>query len=130
MAAIRTIRAAGLGAAVLCGFAALAPTALAGGFSVREQSTTYLGSAFAGMAAGGDLSSMYWNPAATVVVPGCSTVSSYSLIIGRSDESADSGLFVTGTPVAPGLDPTSTDVGSDALVPAFYAACQLSDKLF
>jgi long-chain fatty acid transport protein len=126
MAAIRMIRAACVRGAVLCGFAALSGAAHAGGFSVREQSTTYLGSAFAGAASGGDLSSMYWNPAAAAAVPGCSTVSSYSLIIGRSDETAEGGVFA----LAPGLDPNSTDVASDALVPSSYAACQLSDKLF
>jgi long-chain fatty acid transport protein len=126
MAAIRMIRAASVGGAVLCGLAALTAAAHAGGFAVREQSTTYLGSAFAGNAAGGDLSSMYWNPAATAVAPGCGMVSSYSLIFGRSDETAEGGVFS----LAPGLDPRSTDVGSDSLVPSSYAACQLSDKLF
>jgi hypothetical protein len=33
--------------------------ALAGGFGVREQSALFLGTAFAGSAAGGDLSSMF-----------------------------------------------------------------------
>jgi long-chain fatty acid transport protein len=104
----------------------LGSAAHAGGFSVHEQSATYLGSAFAGSAAGGDISSMYWNPAAAAALPGCSTASSYSLILGSSDERADDGLFVTG---APGV-PRSTDVGSDVLVPASYVSCQLSDKLF
>ena len=116
-----------LGAAVLCGlgaFVAAAP-AHAGGFAVREQSTTFLGTAFAGSAAGGDISSMFWNSAATAALPGCiNTASSYSLILGSTDETATSGQLVTG------LEPTSTDVGSDALVPASYLTCQLSDQLF
>src|SRR5688500_3991992 len=37
--------------------------AQAGGFSIREQSAFGQGSSFAGIAAGGSLSSMYWNPA-------------------------------------------------------------------
>ena len=101
----------------------------AGGFGVHEQSTTFLGSAFAGAAAGGDISSMYWNPAAAAL-PGCNVLSSYTLILGRSDETARSGLFVTGTPVAPGLTPVETDVGSEGPVAASYMACQLSDKLY
>jgi long-chain fatty acid transport protein len=113
------------------GFGALAAPALAGGFAVHEQSTTYLGSAFAGAAAGGDISSMFWNSASTAVTPGCFNVSSnYSLVLGRSQETAHSGLFVTGAAGTPGLSPTSTDVGSDVLVPASYLTCQLSDKLF
>jgi long-chain fatty acid transport protein len=103
----------------------LAHTAHAGGFAVREQSTTLLGTAFAGAAAGGDISSMYWNPAAAAAVPGCSMASSYSLILGSSDETAESGLFAS----IPGVT-TSTDVGSDVLVPASYLACQLTDKLY
>ncbi len=35
----------------------------AGGFAVREQSVYGQGSSFAGVAAGGALSSMFWNPA-------------------------------------------------------------------
>jgi long-chain fatty acid transport protein len=115
------------GAVVLAGAiacAGLARAAQAGGFSVREQSTTFLGTAFAGSAAGGDISSMYWNPAAAAALPGCNALSSYALILGSSDVSADSGEL-TKTPAS-----RSTDVGSDAMVPASYIACQLSDKLF
>ena len=35
----------------------------AGGFALREQSAYGQGSSFAGIAAGGALSSMFWNPA-------------------------------------------------------------------
>jgi long-chain fatty acid transport protein len=116
--------------AMASGLIALSAPAHAGGFGVHEQSTTFLGSAFAGAAAGGDISSMYWNSAAAAASPGCNVLSSYTLILGRGEESARSGLFVTGTPVAPGLTPVETDVGSDALVAASYLACQLSDKLY
>ena len=37
--------------------------ALAGGFAIREQSPYGQGASFAGMAAGGALSGMFWNPA-------------------------------------------------------------------
>ena len=40
-----------------------AATANAGGFAVREQSAYFQGMSFAGAAAGGDLSGMFWNPA-------------------------------------------------------------------
>jgi long-chain fatty acid transport protein len=105
--------------------------AQAGGFGVREQSAYFLGSAFAGSAAGGDLSSMYWNSAATAVSRGCLFSSSLSGIFPKGEETAVSGLFVTGQPpVAAGLTPTSTDVATDALVPASYAACQVSDRVY
>jgi long-chain fatty acid transport protein len=125
MTALKALRSAILGAALLCGLGPLAPTVHAGGFAVREQSTTFLGAAFAGAAAGDDISSMYWNPAAAAATAGCSMASSYSLILGSSDETADGGLFATSP-----LVPRSTDVGSDSLVPASYFACQLTDKLY
>ncbi|MFG1395542.1 OmpP1/FadL family transporter [Roseixanthobacter pseudopolyaromaticivorans] len=48
-------------------------TASAGGFGLREQSSYYQGTSFAGDAAGGaGLASMYWNPAAMSFSPGLS----------------------------------------------------------
>ncbi len=51
----------------LCSHAALtlaaASAAQAGGFAVRQQSAYGAGSSFAGIAAGGSLSSIFWNPA-------------------------------------------------------------------
>jgi long-chain fatty acid transport protein len=125
MTALKELRSVVRCVTLLCGLGAVATTAHAGGFAVREQSTTFLGTAFAGAAAGGDISSMYWNPAAAAAVSGCSMASSYSLILGRSDETAESGLFATSP-----LVPRSTDVGSDSLVPASYLSCQLTDKLY
>ena len=34
-----------------------------GAFAIREQDTVAMGDAFAGVAAGGSIGSMYWNPA-------------------------------------------------------------------
>src|SRR5665213_2275797 len=42
---------------------AAAADANAGGFAIREQSAAGQGASFAGVAAGGALSSMFWNPA-------------------------------------------------------------------
>ena len=52
-----------LGSAAGIAVLAMTTAAQAGGLSVREQSTQFLGSAFAGNGAGGGLSSMFWNPA-------------------------------------------------------------------
>jgi long-chain fatty acid transport protein len=116
--------------AAVGGLLAAGGPALAGGFGVREQSADFMGSAFAGAAAGGDLSSMYWNPAATASKPGCNSTSSYTLAFGQASESANGGLAVTGAPGIPALSPTSTEVGSTVLIPASYASCQLSDRLY
>ncbi len=58
---------------------------LAGGFAIREQSASGLGSAFAGSAAGYDLSSMFWNPAAVGVKSGLNTESHYSILALQTD---------------------------------------------
>jgi long-chain fatty acid transport protein len=108
-----------------------ATEARAGGFAIREQSSYFMGSAFAGSAAGGDISSIFWNSAATATLPGFNTSSSYTAVIGQANETATGGVFVTGVPsVAPGLSPLSTDVGTDSVVPASYATYQVSDRLY
>jgi len=112
--------------------ALLAATAAhAGGFGLREQSTYYMGTAFAGAAAGGEISSVFWNSAATAALPGCNSSSNYTGIFASSDETARSGTFVSGVPpIAPGLTPTSTDIGRDGIVPSSFVTCQLSDRVY
>jgi long-chain fatty acid transport protein len=97
-----------------------------GGFGVREQSAYFLGSAFAGSAAGTDISSMFWNSAATASKKGCNSSSNLTAVFGRAEETAQAGLFVTAAPGAP----TSADVGSSAVVPSSYSTCQLTDNLY
>ena len=46
------------------------PAAKAGGFALREHSAYGQGMSFAGVAAGGSLSSMFWNPATLSQVVG------------------------------------------------------------
>jgi long-chain fatty acid transport protein len=91
--------------------------AQAGGFAVREQSASAQGSAFAGSAAGYDLSSMFWNPAAAGIAGwGTTTESHVALIIPNSD--------LTGS--APVGGATSTDIGRLAFVPASYGAYRIN----
>lgn len=119
----------GAAAAVLAGTAS---TATAGGFTVREQSTVFLGSAFAGSAAGGSLGSMYWNPAATAQFPGLNSKSSYTLILPQAD------VTVThlGAPAPGGADTTglpnreSGDIGIDAVASASYGAYQVTPDIW
>jgi long-chain fatty acid transport protein len=113
------------------GLAALTAGAQAGGFGIHEQSATFLGSAFAGAAAGGDISSIYWNSAAAAVAPGCNASSSVTGILAKGEESVPVGLDGGAlSAVSPPSVSRSTDVGTDALVPASYLSCQLTDKLF
>jgi long-chain fatty acid transport protein len=131
MAKSTYVRLMWLSAAALAAGSAAISEAQAGAFGVREQSSYFAGDAYAGSAAGGDISSMFWNPAATATLPGFNSSSSYSGIIGQATEHATGGLFVTGNPAAgaPGLG-TSSDVGTTAFVPASYLTLQLTDKLY
>jgi long-chain fatty acid transport protein len=92
--------------------------AMAGGFALREQSAYGQGSSFAGIAAGGSLSSMFWNPATLAAVSGLQIESVGTFIIPTSD------VDVT----AP-LTTDEGDIAQDAFLPALYAAYRLNDRL-
>jgi long-chain fatty acid transport protein len=113
---------AGIAAAAIVGATGAAS---AGGFAVREQSTVFLGSAFAGAAAGGSLGSMFWNSAATAQFPGLNSESSYTLILPNADVTVTS---IGGRPVPGQLTPfeNSGDIGIDAVVGASYGSYQVS----
>jgi long-chain fatty acid transport protein len=95
----------------------------AGGFAVHEQSTYGQGTSFAGIAAGGALSSMFWNPATMTQFPG------------KGIEVNATALFThaVNTPL-PGstlLPLGGTDnVGSDAVVPSSYLTYQFAPNLW
>lgn len=97
--------------------------AQAGGFAVREQSTSGLGSAFAGAAAAYDLSSMYWNPAATGNFDGRNMEMHMALILPDSEITPLPGstLFA--------LNPSKTAIDSPILLPSTYSSMQINDKL-
>lgn len=97
--------------------------ATAGGFAIREQSAEYQGMSFAGNAAGGSLSAMFWNPAATASREGLNTESSMSGIL------ADSKVTVTNNPF-PFASAQSGDIGPPAFVPSSYGSYQLSKNVF
>ena len=110
-------------AALLCGLGAV-EQANAGGFGVQEQSTYFQGSAFAGNAAGGDISSMFWNSAAITTVPGFNAELSGTVILPSSDLTATGGYLTT-------IDPyRTTNIGVDVFVPSMYGSYQLSDRLY
>ena len=108
---------------------------LAAGFAIREQSASSLGAAFAGSAAGGDLSSMYWNPAAAGVKDGLNSESHLFAIFGKAEVTVDQVNFpdpVTAFFLGPGFAVASNDSGdtvSAAVVGASYFNYQISDKL-
>ena len=68
----------------------------AGGFAVREQSAYGQGSSFAGIAAGGALSSMFWNPATITQVRGISIESDIAGIIPYANQNPSAGSALAG----------------------------------
>jgi long-chain fatty acid transport protein len=96
---------------------AVTSAANAGGFAVREQSAYGQGSSYAGVAAGGALSSMFWNPATMTQVPGIQDESVMTGIIPSSTNTATSGTGVgTG------------NVANAALVPSSYYSWQINPQ--
>jgi len=96
--------------------------ASAGGFALREQSAYGQGMSFAGVAAGGSLSSMFWNPATLSAVMGFQSESVLSYIAPNSD------VTITSVAGAPTNLPQG-DVGENAFVPASYYGYRLNDKI-
>ena len=110
-------------AAAFAAVAGTATSAFAGGFAVREQSASLMGAAFAGAAAGGDLSSAFWNPAAFGTAEnGLTTQSAYSAIFADTELSNGS----TNIPIG---GATSTNIDKIGVLSASYAAYRLSDKM-
>jgi long-chain fatty acid transport protein len=103
--------------------------AIAGGFEVREQSSYFQGTSFAGTAAGGNnLSSIFWNPAASSYVGhGLVTDSSYSLVNVKSKINA-TGLSGVPPGVNCGTYDCNVDIGGPVLVPASYMAYRLDSR--
>jgi long-chain fatty acid transport protein len=120
---------------VLAGAAlwATASGAMAGGFQINEQSTVFLGSASSGVAAGGSIGSMYWNPAAAGQFSGLNTESSYTLVLPHADVTVTDGT-TTGPTVFPPFfyvgDPNSGDIGIEALTSSTFGTYQLSKDLW
>lgn len=118
-----TFSAAFVGTSLVALTAVLATSASAGGFAIREQSVESQGASFAGSAAFGGLSSMYWNPAAAANKDGMNFDSNYSVILPKAEITTKAG-----TAVIPGATGNSSgEIGSPALVPASYANYQFAN---
>jgi long-chain fatty acid transport protein len=97
-------------------FATTAGTALAGGFAIREQSTVGQGGAFAGVAAGGSLSSLFWNPAVSSEYNEFGFISENNTALILPYSESDLGIG-------------SGNIGKFAAVPAGYASFGLTDRI-
>ena len=97
-------------------------SANAGGFAVHEQSAYFQGMSFAGAAAGGDLSGMFWNPAVMTQFAGINSYTSISAILPYASNSPTAGTYLA-------LGGTN-NVGDQALVPGSYFSYQLNPSLW
>ncbi len=88
----------------------------AGAFALREQSAYGQGSSFAGVAAGGSLSSAFWNPA------------TMSQVMGYETEQVVTGIFPI-SDVTTSVDGDVGDIGRDGFVPAGYNAYRWNENL-
>jgi long-chain fatty acid transport protein len=99
----------------------------AGGFALREQSSWGEGSSFAGVAAGGSLSAMFWNPATMTQMPGIQVESVLSGIAPVANHTATTSTL-GGAPFF--FATTAGDSGVDAVVPAGYFSYQINPQLW
>ncbi len=121
-------------AASVAGILLLTATSLqAGGFAIREQSASGLGSAFAGIAAGGDLSSLFWNPAALAEMSGTNLESHAALILGDTEhtisEATNTNFPIAGGNLLVAFSNKSGNIADPAVVPATYAGTQVNSRL-
>lgn len=115
-----SVKALGLGCVALGATALTTVDANAGAFAIREQSATGQGSSFAGVAAGGSLSSMFWNPAIITQFAGKTWEGDISTIFPHSGQTGASALGTTG----------QDNTGLAALVPSSYSSWQLNDSVW
>jgi len=94
----------------------------AGGLAVHEQSAYGQGSSYAGVAAGGSLSTMFWNPATMTQQAGFQSESSISGILPQTSNTVTGGTFA-------GLGGTG-NVAKSAIVPSSYYSYQLNQQLW
>ena len=123
----------GLGALLLaCGslgvLIAASPAANAGGLGIREQSAYGEGTSYAGVAAGGDLSTMFWNPAVMTQFAGIQSSSTYAGILPYSSHSPSAGSTYFGSLAEPQGGTGNTS--NAALVPGTTFSYQINQNLW
>ena len=99
----------------------------AGAFAIREQSTYGQGTSFAGVAAGGSLSSMFWNPSTMTQFKGIVSESGFSAIIPHVTQTPQAGSTLAGAPLFYGGVANS---GDNALVANGYTSYQINPNLW
>jgi long-chain fatty acid transport protein len=103
----------------------------AGAFSVREQGAYAQGTSYAGIAAGGDLSAIFWNPAAVTQINGKAVEVNASAIFPHASQSYTNSGLATGLGgfMPAYLNGVQKSIDKIA-VPSFYASWQLSQQFW
>ena len=117
----RGVKAVLLACSGLAAVVAVTGTANAGGFAVREQSAWGQGASYAGVAAGGDLSAMFWNPATMTQIPGLQSESVLSGILPYSANTPSAGNILPGD---------TGNTAKAALVPSGYYSWQFNRDMW
>jgi len=95
----------------------------AGAFALREQDTVGQGEGFAGVAAGGSIGSMFWNPATMTEVKGGGIAVNATGILPNSDIHTGAGSLL-------GVLGGASNTASPALLPSVYSTWQLNPNLW
>jgi long-chain fatty acid transport protein len=102
----------------------------AGGFALREQSAAGQGSSFAGVAAGGALSSMFWNPAIMTQYAGKTMEGDVTGIFPHASQSFSSSTLAS-SPLGPaGYNRGVGNTADSAVAPSSYGSWQINDRLW
>jgi long-chain fatty acid transport protein len=118
------LRAASLTACLLAG----AAEALAGSFAIHEQSVYGQGAAYAGIAAGGVTSAMFWNPATMTQFAGMSMEQSVVIYVPDVSHTPSTSTLAGLLPALHGSGVNNS--GTAAVVPQGYSTWQLSERFW
>src|SRR5262245_38913196 len=99
----------------------------AGAFAIREQSTYGQGTSFAGVAAGGSLSSMFWNPATMTQFKGIVGENGFSVVVPHVSQTPLPGSTLDGFPF---FFKGESNSGESALVVNGYTSYQINPNLW
>jgi long-chain fatty acid transport protein len=97
----------------------------AGAFAIREQSTYGQGTSFAGVAAGGSPSSMFWNPATMTQFKGIVSENGFSVIVPKASQTPQAGTNPLLLPFG-GVE----NSGESGVIPNGYTTYQMSPNLW
>ena len=104
--------------------------ASAGALAVHEQSAFGQGASWAGVAAGGSLSTMFWNPAVMTQFAGVQSASSYTGFYPNVKNSPAAGSTYFGSALPTIVQGPTNNTFQAALIPAGYFSYQLNPNLW